>query len=133
MPMLDQLIREIVSGQAKSPHMMRGGARLEWNATDRVLSATRLNKSLPSTEITTFERFIREAGLTPGKRREISIFTGGFGDRWTGVAWHIAAPSAAPDDAPADAAPTQTEASTLQASLFDAAATPAGEETDTRE
>ena len=129
MPMLDQLIREIVSGQAKSPHMMRGGARLEWNPADRVLSATRLNKSLPNTEIATFERFIRDAGFTAGKRREISIFTGGFGDRWTGVAW----PIAAPDTAPADTTPTQTEAATLQPSLFDAAVTAAGEETDTRE
>jgi hypothetical protein len=113
MPMLDQLITQIVTGAIPTPHKMRGGARLDWNADTRLLSACRLNAPVPANEARTFERFIADAGYTHGKRREMRIFEGSFGDSWVGVAWEIT-PT------------TQPEAS--QASLFAAADLATGEE-----
>lgn len=115
MPMLDQLIAQIVTGAVATPHRMRGGARLDWDPDKRLFSACRLNASVPASEARTFERFIADAGYTPGKRRDMRIFEGSFGDSWVGVAWELT--------------PKTDNPQATQASLF-AAADTAGEENE---
>ena len=96
MSALQTILIEMFTSEKDVTKYLTGGARLEWDALDKTLTATRINAGLQTTpdEQKTFEREIRIAGYKHGEGAPVSLRSDALNDRF-GVRWTItkAAPS----------------------------------------
>lgn len=88
MSALQTILIELFTSEKDVSKFLSGGARLDWNATAKTLTATRPNRGLEPSEKVTFERAIRSAEYWHGDGEPVEIGRGEMNTR-VGVKWKI--------------------------------------------
>jgi len=60
--MLEIILREIIAGKRVTPHHMKHGARLDWDAQSQQITITRLNRAPDDREMGVFRAYIKRVG-----------------------------------------------------------------------
>lgn len=88
---LQSILTELFTSDKDVSKTLSGGARLDWNATRKTLTATRLNRGLESapSEQKTFEREIRQCGYAHTHAAPVAIQADSLGNERIGVRWVV--------------------------------------------
>lgn len=88
---LQPILTELFTSDKDASKKLSGGARLDWNATRKTLTATRLNRGLDQrpNEQAMFEREIRRCGYAHTHAAPVAIQADSLGNERIGVRWVI--------------------------------------------
>lgn len=88
---LQSILIELCKSDKDASKTLSDGARLDWNATRKTLTATRLNRGLVQrpNEQATFEREIRQCGYAHTHAAPVAIQADSLGNERIGVRWVV--------------------------------------------
>lgn len=87
----NDILTGLFESNTNKTESLTGGARLDWDAAAKTLTATRLNRGLETkpSEQATFEAYIRKCGYTPSQAETVTLPIDAHNER-IGVQWVIA-------------------------------------------